>query len=62
VAAFSQARNEPSSPIVDIGGAEHHRCVLVDANLDQALQVPQLQRERVGHHDVGRFAERCGSQ
>jgi hypothetical protein len=44
--------------MVLINGGEHDGGVLVHADLDQALQVPQLQRQRVGHHDVRRIAER----
>jgi hypothetical protein len=43
-------------------GGEYHGGVLVDADLDQALQVPQLQCQRVGHHRVGRLPQRGGGQ
>jgi hypothetical protein len=43
-------------------GGEHGGGVLVDADLGQALQVAQLQRERVSHHDVGGIPERGGGQ
>src|ERR1700730_592892 len=43
-------------------GGEDHGGVLVHADLDQALQVAQLQRQRVGHHGVGRLAQRGGGQ
>ena len=41
---------------------EHDGGVLVDPELDEALQVAQLQRQRVGHHDVGGGAECVGGQ
>ena len=43
-------------------GGEDHGGVLVHADLDQALQVAQLQGQRVGHHRVGRLAQRGGGQ
>src|SRR6266536_4246612 len=44
------------------GRREHDGGVLVDADLDQALQVAQLQCEGVGHHDVGGAAQGVGGQ
>ncbi|MEU8655354.1 hypothetical protein [Actinoplanes philippinensis] len=58
VAAASRARKAPSSLLVlHQGGREHDGGVLVDADLDQGLQITQLQGERVGHHGVGGVAE-----
>ena len=42
-------------------GREHHRGVLV-RDLDQALEVAQLQGQRMGHHHVGGRAELVGGQ
>src|ERR1019366_8771553 len=42
----SRFRNAPSSPIV-----------LIKGNLNKALEVAQLQRERVGHHHVRGMSE-----
>src|SRR5580700_1676244 len=43
-------------------GGEDHGGVLVHADLDQALQVAQLQRQRMGHHGVGGLPQRGGGQ
>src|SRR5580700_6511574 len=48
-----------------LGGQERAELgdgALVHADLDQALQVAQLQRERVGHHGVGGLPQRGGGQ
>jgi hypothetical protein len=43
-------------------GREHHRGVLIHADLDQALEVAQLQGQGVGHHDVGGDPKLIGGQ
>jgi hypothetical protein len=39
------------------GGGEHDRAVLVDADLDEAPRVAELEGEGVVHHDTGGVAE-----
>jgi|1186.fasta_scaffold46574_2 hypothetical protein len=44
--------------MVVINGAGNTTVVFLSTELDQGLQVAQLERQRVFHHGVGRFAQR----
>jgi hypothetical protein len=40
-----------------VGGGEHDGAVLIDSDLDEALQVAEPRGKGVGHHDAGGVAE-----